>query len=81
MDWSRRLPRSIGYTKPNRGTIVTLHDARAYMLAIKGGRERREYWQRVAALLMEAAKGGDLEALASQIERALIMDGALALAE
>jgi hypothetical protein len=60
--------------------IATLYEARAYLLAIKGGRERREYWQHAAALLMEAADGGDgLEALAAQIELALIMDGALAL--
>jgi hypothetical protein len=50
------------------------------MLALKGGRERRRYWQHAAALLMEAANGGDMEALASQIELALIKDGALALA-
>jgi hypothetical protein len=30
---------------------------------------------------MQAAAGGDLEALAAQIEMALIMDGALALGE
>jgi hypothetical protein len=79
MNWRRRLPRPIGYTKPKRGTIVTLHDARAYMLAINSGRERREYWQRAASLLMESAEGGDPEAPASQIELALIIDGALAL--
>jgi hypothetical protein len=81
VNWSCRLPRRIGYTKPKRGTIVTLHDARAYMLAINSGRERREYWQRAASLLMEAEEGGDLEALASQIERALLMDGALDLCD
>jgi hypothetical protein len=35
LNWSRRLPRPIGYTKPKRGTIATLRDARAYMLAIR----------------------------------------------
>jgi hypothetical protein len=77
VNWQRRLPRTIGYTKPTRGTIVTLH-AREYMLAIDGGREKREYWQRAAELLMAAADRGDLDALALQIEMALMMDGALA---
>jgi hypothetical protein len=63
--------------QPKRGTIITLHDTHIYMLALKGGRERREHWQRAAALLMEAADCGDLEAAARQIELALIMDGAL----
>jgi hypothetical protein len=52
VNWSRRLPRAIGHTKPKRGTITTLHDARTYMLAIRDGLERREYWQSAAALLM-----------------------------
>ena len=56
-----------------------MHEARTYMLALKGGRERRQHWQHAAALLMAAADGGDVEAVASQIELALVMDGALAL--
>ena len=81
MNWSRKLPRPIGYTKPKRGTMTTLRDAGAYMLALKGGRALRQHWQRAAALLMEAADGGDMEALAAQIALALIMDGALALGD
>jgi hypothetical protein len=80
MNWQRRL-HPIGYTKPQRGTMMTLRDARACTLAIKGGRERREHWQHAAWLLMEAAESGDLEGLAAQIELALVMDGALALAK
>jgi hypothetical protein len=79
MNWSRLLPHPIGYTKPRRGTIETLHDARTYMLALKGGRERRQHWQYATRLLMEAADGGGVEAAAAQIELALVIDGALAL--
>ena len=77
MNWNRTLPQEI-VTQSGKH-LRTLRDARSYMLAIKSGRERREYWQSAAGLLMEAAKGGSLEAIRNQLVLALLMDGTLDL--
>ena len=74
---SRRLAHPIGVAKPKPRTLNTLADARDYMLAIKGGRECREYWQHAAKLLIDASKGGSVEAVADQLIMALVLDGTL----
>ena len=51
--------------------------ARMYILSIKDGRERREYWQHAARLVLEAAKSGDVDAVTGQLTVALLHDGAL----
>ena len=67
MSWSRKLAHPVGIAKPKPRTLNTLADARRYMLALKDGRERREYWQHTAKLLLEAAEGGSAEAVTKQI--------------
>ncbi len=47
------------------------------MLSINGGQERREYWQHAAKLLIDASKGGSVEAVADQLIMALMLDGTL----
>ena len=77
MSWSHKLARPIGVAKPKPRTLNTLADARAYMLSIKDGRERREYWQHAAKLVLEAADGGSVEAVTRQLMTALLLDGTL----
>jgi hypothetical protein len=50
VNWRRHLSREIVTLKGD--WLRTLHNARAYVLSIKGGRERHEYWQRTASLLL-----------------------------
>ena len=69
----------IGIAKPKPRTLNTLADARRYMLALKEGRERRDYWQSAAKLLLEAAEGGSAEGVTKQITLALLIDGTLSL--
>ena len=76
MSWQKKLPRPVGHSKPKRGELVTLADARGYILDL-GDRGGREYWQGTIKLLMEAADGGDIEAATKQLEMALMLDGAL----
>jgi len=78
MSWSRRLAHEVITLDGRR--LRTLADARSYVLAIKDGRERREYWQHAARLLIEAAKGGGAEAVTEQLLIALLHDGTLDLA-
>ena len=59
--WQRKLSRPVGHIKPKRGELITLADARSYILGLKGGRGGREYWQGTIKLLLEAADGGDIE--------------------
>ena len=75
--WQRKLSRPVGHIKPKRGELITLADARSYILGLKGGRGGREYWQGTIKLLLEAADGGDIEQATRQLELALLMDGAL----
>lgn len=75
MNWRRRLDREIVTIDGRR--LRTLHDARAYMLRLTGGRERREYWQRAAELVLQAAEGGATEPATLQIQIALLHDGTL----
>ena len=49
------------------------------MLDLRGGREKREYWQHAVRALMEAADGGNVEQATRQLEMALMMDGALVM--
>ena len=65
--------------KPMRGELRTLADARSYVLDLKGGREKREYWQHTVTLLMEAADSGNVDQVTRQLELALMMDGALVM--
>jgi hypothetical protein len=75
MAWSRRLAHEVVTLDGKR--LRTLADARSYMLAIKDGREHREYWQHAARLLIEAAKGGGEKAVTDQLLIALLHDGTL----
>jgi hypothetical protein len=75
-----RARRSGPYTKPKRGELRTLADARAYILKRKPGTTDRA-WQHAMNLMIEAAEEGDAEAVTKQLELALadrrgIMDGA-----
>ena len=49
------------------------------MVFFRNGRERREYWQHAAKLLLEAAGGGSTEAVTDQLVMALMLDGTLDL--
>ncbi len=77
MPWSRKLAHPVRQAEPR--TLNTLTDARPYMLSLKHGRERREYWQHAAKLLLEAAEGGSVEVATKQIMLALLIDGTLDL--
>lgn len=74
--WRQRFTRAVGHTKPARGTLRTLHDARAYTLALLAGQARRNAWQAAGRLALEAPDGGDLEAVTRQLELALMLEGA-----
>jgi len=76
-NWSQPLSRSVGYTKPNKGQLLTLRDAAIYILDVEGARARRPQWQHAGKLILAAAEGGDIEAATRQLELALMMDGAL----
>ena len=53
-DWDRKLSRVVA---PIRGeSIQTLHDARAYILALSPGVMHQDDWQRAAHLLTVAAE-------------------------
>src|SRR5262249_47209890 len=59
------------------GTLRTILDARAYMLALSKDRERRAQWQRAAELLLAQA---DVAEFSKQVELALFYDAKLELA-
>jgi hypothetical protein len=79
VSWQKKLSRPVGHSKPKRGELLTLADARSYMLDFTGGREKREYWQCAIKLLVEAADNGDVEEATNQLELALMMDGVLVM--
>jgi len=56
------------------GTLCTVLDARAYMLALSKGRERRAQWQRAAELLLDEA---DVAAFSKAVELALFYEAKL----
>ena len=76
MSWQRNLARPVPFKKPKRGTLRTLADARAYALKRNPDITDRA-WQHAMKLMMEAAEGGDVEAVTKQLELALLIDGAL----
>jgi len=65
VNWNRALARPIPYTKPKRGALRTLADARAYAIKRDPGTTDRA-WQHAMKLMMEAADGGDVEARCAQ---------------
>jgi hypothetical protein len=69
---SRKLSRPLP-TKDG-GTLLTVLDARAYMLRLSKDRERNARWQRAAQLLLAKA---DVGAVSRQLELALLHDGKL----
>ena len=73
MSKSTRLPHPI---KAKDGiTITTIPEATAYMLALPSdGKALWNSWQHAAKLIMENA---DPEAIAKQLEYALLLDGQL----
>ena len=60
------------------GTLRTVAEARAYMLALSKARELRSQWQRAAELLLAEA---DVIDLSRQIELALFHDAKLDVAK
>jgi hypothetical protein len=74
-NWSCRFSHSI--TPLDGGRMIELRGVVAYMDAI-GGRHHRRPWQRVTALLLEAAeRNGSVDAVRRQLIFALLMDGRL----
>ena len=69
---SRKLTRPLP-TKDG-GTLRTVLDARAYMLALSKDREHRSQWQRAAELLLAQA---DVAAFSKAVELALFYDAKL----
>ncbi len=76
MTWQRKLAHPVPYTKPKRGELRTLADARAYALKRNPDVTDRA-WQHAMKLMIEAAADGDVEAVTRQLELALLIDGAL----
>ena len=56
------------------GTLRTVTDARAYMLALPKARELRAQWQHAAELLLD---GADVGAFSKAVELALFYDAKL----
>jgi hypothetical protein len=73
--WDRPLARVVNVTCG--WELRTLRDAAAYMLALEEREQREVRWQSAVDKLMEAADGGDIEAVTAQIEFALMMGGKL----
>jgi hypothetical protein len=69
---SRKLTRSL-VTKDG-GTLRSVLDARAYMLALPKHRETTAQWQRAAELLLD---GVDVAAFSRAVELALFYDAKL----
>lgn len=76
-DWSRTLPRPIVIR--NGKTLRRLSECRSYVLSLDEGEQAQPYWQRMATLLLDAAKGGDIEEVVLQFERILIQQNKLVL--
>lgn len=57
--------------------LRTLADVRAYVLKLPKGRSERQYWQHMAALLLEACETGKTADATRQLKLALIHDGTL----
>jgi hypothetical protein len=72
-DGSKSLPK-VTRPRPTKdgGTLRTVLDARAYMLALSKDRKRSARWQRAAQLLPAKA---DVGAVSRQLELALLYDG------
>lgn len=76
-DWRRRLPRPI-MLRDGRALRI-LSDCREYCIALDDHEAARETWQRTAALMIEAAEGGDLEQVVRQFEAILLHQNKLTL--
>jgi hypothetical protein len=68
-NWRRKLPRPIVLRKGK--PLLLLSDCRDYALALDE-EQHHDKWQRAMALMLDAAAGGDLEAVVDQFERILI---------
>jgi hypothetical protein len=68
--WSDKLARPIHIVGGR--VLHTRDDARAYMVTLPERRQRQNSWQHAAKLLLEHA---DAEALTTQIEYAVMLDG------
>lgn len=74
MSWDAPLSRSL--TPRDHAPLVTLADARAYMLELPDNIAEWNVWQHAAKLLLEAAESptkAAIEAAADQVERALFL--------
>lgn len=70
--WSRKLSQPIRTTDGLE--LRTLSEVRAFMLALPESLSVRNSWQHAARLLMVAADGGDIDALAEQVRLALLLE-------
>jgi hypothetical protein len=59
------------------GDLRTLADAKTYMLALPEGRALRRPWQNSVKLILD--EGANIEAITTQIELALTLDGKIVL--
>jgi hypothetical protein len=76
-NWRRRLPRPVRLRSGK--TLATLADCRAYCLDLDDYEAARPAWQRTAAMLIEAAEGGDLDRVNRQFEAILLHQNKIAL--
>jgi hypothetical protein len=74
--WARKLARPL--TGRNGERIVTLAQARRYIVGLSEPHQQRHPWQTATRLLMRAAEGGDVWMATGQIEIALAHDAKLA---
>lgn len=66
--------------RDGRRLDTTLHEARAYIIALPEGHQLRNAWQKAAELLMVAAQSREgIAAASKQIELALFIEGNWAL--
>ncbi|SEF00689.1 hypothetical protein SAMN05519104_7681 [Rhizobiales bacterium GAS188] len=75
MPWSRKLIEPITLKD---GRVLTVADARAFMLALPERRQMAPYWQYAAELLLKAATRNSVDAPRdtwAQLRRALMAEG------
>jgi hypothetical protein len=77
-DWSRRLPQPLQILDENEKPIITLKtldDVRKMLLALPEPFQLKTTWGHVAAMLDEAARGGDIMDVVVPLRMVLGMEG------
>jgi hypothetical protein len=77
MPWNTKLARPV--MVKNGPTLKALRDVRAYALELSPYRTSATAWRRTMELLLEAAENGKPEAVTTQLETALFLEGNLKL--